>query len=470
MRWLELGAVLAALYTMVVTTPLGGWAWSWARRALGRPAEPPGLARWFTTGAPPVEGLAVRPEVLARPPTPDAPETVEALRVGLRPALARGLLVMAARGRADADGALDVQLPAGLEPALAGVGMTAPPGVLDARGDARGVGTSTASAARGPDARAARAALLIELTQRWRVRLGGEAPALATLRLGPAPVIAALARARARGEVEPTAWPTLARYVSGDERRRAEPWVRGALALATAYELGSPLAAPARLTSGFGPRTHPVLGTRRHHTGVDLAVPSGTPLLAVGPGVVRLAREDAVNGKYVRLDHGHGLTTAYCHASTLEVAAHEVVQAGQRIATSGNTGRSTGPHLHFQLELDGVPVDPLLFMATLRPAGTAALGAGADEGKLGAVERGARGVVGVGEGEVHGKEHSRFPGGWRSAKDPRWTSVSKPWLSRFPRLVSSSRLSPRRAAWRRRSTSTVSVPGAWPCRSPTRTR
>jgi murein DD-endopeptidase MepM/ murein hydrolase activator NlpD len=467
-RWLELGAVLAALYTMVATTPLGGWAWTWARRALGRPAEPPGLARWFTTGAPPAEGLAVRPEVLGRPPTPDAPETVEALRVGLRPALARGLLVMAARGQADAEGALDVQLPAGLAPALAGVGMTAP---------------STDAGAPGPlsgAARAARTALLIELTQRWRVRLGGEAPALATLRLGPAPVLAALARARARGEVEPTAWPTLARYLSGDERRRAEPWVRGALALATAYELGSPLATPARLTSGFGPRTHPVLGTRRPHTGVDLAVPTGTPLLAVGPGVVRLAREDAVNGKYVRLDHGHGLTTAYCHASALEVAAHDVVQAGQRIATSGSTGRSTGPHLHFQLELDGVPVDPLLFMATLRPSATAGAGSGAREVgagvrelgavDVGAVERGARGGVGAGEGEIHRKEHGRFPGGWRSAKDPRWTSVSKPWLSRFPRLVSSSRPSRRRAAWRPRSTSTASAPGAWPCRSPTRTR
>ena len=122
------------------------------------------------------------------------------------------------------------------------------------------------------------------------------------------------------------------------------------------------------------------------------------------------------------LDHGHGLTTAYCHASALEVAAHDVVQAGQRIATSGSTGRSTGPHLHFQLELDGVPVDPLLFMTTLRPAGTAGLGADASE-------VGADASVGP-EVEAHGAGLGRRPAG-RGC--PRAEQVPARECPRWPR-------------------------------------
>lgn len=136
-----------------------------------------------------------------------------------------------------------------------------------------------------------------------------------------------------------------------------------ALALSTAFGLSWPVSGAARVTSPFGMRLHPVLGVQRMHTGVDLSVPVGTPVRAVARGRVRRASEDGVNGRVLVLDHGHGVSTAYCHNSELRVRAGQWVERGELIAYSGNTGRSTGPHLHYQLELSSQPVDPLRFLA-----------------------------------------------------------------------------------------------------------
>lgn len=134
-----------------------------------------------------------------------------------------------------------------------------------------------------------------------------------------------------------------------------------ALALGTAYALAWPLEVPARISSPFGYRTHPLTGARQLHSGLDLAVPERTLVRAVADGVVRRASEDALNGRVVIVDHGHGVSSAYCHNSELAVATGQVVKAGELLARSGNTGRSTGPHLHYQVELSRTPVDPLLF-------------------------------------------------------------------------------------------------------------
>jgi murein DD-endopeptidase len=134
-----------------------------------------------------------------------------------------------------------------------------------------------------------------------------------------------------------------------------------ALALATAFGLAWPVPEHTPVSSPFGYRLHPVLGTRKLHTGVDLSVPEGTPVRAVEDGTVRRASWDAVNGKVLILDHGRGVTTAYCHNSELRVRPGQRVKRGELIAHSGNTGRSTGPHLHYQLELSAQPVDPLRF-------------------------------------------------------------------------------------------------------------
>ena len=134
-----------------------------------------------------------------------------------------------------------------------------------------------------------------------------------------------------------------------------------ALALTTAFGLAWPVPENTRVASPFGYRIHPTLGYRKLHTGVDLSVPQGTEVHVVEEGVVRRASEDAVNGRVLIIDHGRGVSTAYCHNSELLVKVGQRVKRGELIAHSGNTGRSTGPHLHYQLELASQPVDPLRF-------------------------------------------------------------------------------------------------------------
>ena len=148
------------------------------------------------------------------------------------------------------------------------------------------------------------------------------------------------------------------------------------MALATALELGWPVPEDTRVTSAFGWRTHPTLGTRRFHEGVDLAVPEGTSVYATGVGAVARAAEDAVSGLHVVVDHDYGVRSAYCHASALHVEAGEHVEAGDLILASGSTGRSTGPHLHYGLRIGGRPIDP----AALRSADPAAALGGLGEG------------------------------------------------------------------------------------------
>jgi murein DD-endopeptidase len=148
-----------------------------------------------------------------------------------------------------------------------------------------------------------------------------------------------------------------------------------AIMLGAAYSLAWPLPAATPVTSPFGPREHPVLGGTRMHNGVDLGVPEQTPVRAVAAGVVRRASFDDSNGGIVILDHGRGVTTLYCHNDSLLVGAGDRVTRGQIISRSGSTGRSTGPHLHYQLELAGQPVDPFRY----RVAHPRALAAGASD-------------------------------------------------------------------------------------------
>jgi murein DD-endopeptidase len=115
------------------------------------------------------------------------------------------------------------------------------------------------------------------------------------------------------------------------------------------------------VTSPFGWRSHPILGRQQLHTGVDLSVPEGSDVHATAAGTIIRVSEDALNGKLVIIDHGRGVTTAYCHNSAFRVTLGQAVKEGDVVAYSGNTGRSTGPHVHYQLELSHRPVDPFLF-------------------------------------------------------------------------------------------------------------
>lgn len=112
------------------------------------------------------------------------------------------------------------------------------------------------------------------------------------------------------------------------------------------------------ITSGFGNRYHPILHRRKMHTGIDFGVGYGTPIHAAGGGVVIMATYTRGYGNCVVIDHGNGVTTLYGHCSALSVSAGENVSQGQVIGRVGSTGLSTGPHLHFEVRHNGVPVAP----------------------------------------------------------------------------------------------------------------
>lgn len=118
----------------------------------------------------------------------------------------------------------------------------------------------------------------------------------------------------------------------------------------------------AQLTSGYGMRSHPVLGGRRQHQGIDLAAPSGTPVYATADGVVGRADWYSSYGLYISVNHGAAMETRYAHLSRLAVTAGDFVKKGDIIGYVGSTGRSTGPHLHYEVRVEGVAVNPIPYM------------------------------------------------------------------------------------------------------------
>ena len=118
-------------------------------------------------------------------------------------------------------------------------------------------------------------------------------------------------------------------------------------------------------TSNFGYRIDPFNGHSTFHEGVDFAAESGTPINAAASGKVIYADVHPAYGKCVEIDHGNGLVTRYAHGSELLVKEGDLVVRGQRIARVGSTGRSTGPHLHFEVRLNGVAQNPGRFLAVL---------------------------------------------------------------------------------------------------------
>ncbi|MEY4506473.1 MAG: hypothetical protein RL297_1051 [Pseudomonadota bacterium] len=117
------------------------------------------------------------------------------------------------------------------------------------------------------------------------------------------------------------------------------------------------------LGSRFGFRIDPITGERAMHTGLDFPAEIGTPILAAAGGVVIVQEFHAAYGNMVEIDHGNGLITRYAHASKTFVRKGDIVKRGQTIAAVGSTGRSTGPHLHFEVWVSGVPQDPQRFLA-----------------------------------------------------------------------------------------------------------
>lgn len=127
--------------------------------------------------------------------------------------------------------------------------------------------------------------------------------------------------------------------------------------------VGGQMAWPApgytRVTSPFGNRIHPILKTKKLHTGIDIGIPSGKNIVAAGDGTVIHADWLGGYGKAVMIDHGGGIVTLYAHNSSLLVSEKDKVKRGDTIAKAGSTGMSTGPHLHFEVRKNGEFVDPL---------------------------------------------------------------------------------------------------------------
>lgn len=116
------------------------------------------------------------------------------------------------------------------------------------------------------------------------------------------------------------------------------------------------------LTSPFGYRVHPILGTRRLHAGIDIGAASGSPISAAGDGRVILAGPFGGYGNAVVIDHGGGLTSVYAHQSSVAVGAGQSVSRGQLVGYVGCTGLCTGAHLHFETRENAVPVDPMKYL------------------------------------------------------------------------------------------------------------
>ena len=114
--------------------------------------------------------------------------------------------------------------------------------------------------------------------------------------------------------------------------------------------------------SNFGMRIDPFTGRRASHEGIDFIAPTGTPILAAAAGVVIDAKWHPGYGNMVEIEHNNKTTTRYAHASKLLVQPGDIVRLGQNIALVGSTGRSTGPHLHFEVRVNGVPQDPNKFL------------------------------------------------------------------------------------------------------------
>lgn len=149
---------------------------------------------------------------------------------------------------------------------------------------------------------------------------------------------------------------------------RVQQW-NGMKAAMRRLPLSEPIHGDYDFNSGFGTRSDPLNLRTGIHEGIDLGAPTGTPIYATGDGVVTLAQSWDRYGLAVEIDHGQGIVTRYAHMSRLKVRVGQRVNRSTVIGLVGTTGRSTGPHLHYEVRVENIPRDPLKFISVGRDAG-----------------------------------------------------------------------------------------------------
>lgn len=339
-RSIELLLLLICMHTFIFHTPVGELLRYGAHKLWGSKVKRRALVSYFQTS-----GEESRHSVIARqlalPFQAGDPLYQQAKALSLSPKMIQALLVILSDGKLAKDGRAQIKLSKTAAKSLSKTG------VLGINKIAK------------PELRRSE---LIKGISALKKELQSEHGAIAALRIDFDLVKYALGRARASGRRKPESFTGFLPYLPSTQRARAKSFVSSVYALETAFGFQNPIHAAHRVTSKFGYRVHPVLKTRKKHTGIDLAIPTGTALHAAAAGRVVYATRDGINGNFIKLDHGNGLTSAYCHASKLLVKRNGRVKRGQTIAKSGMSGRATGPHLHFQIEIDDVPIDPALFI------------------------------------------------------------------------------------------------------------
>lgn len=181
---------------------------------------------------------------------------------------------------------------------------------------------------------------------------------------------AAPAQAETVGYVAPVAAPAAGAGVSSDSTDRQfqqlfASWDRAGQRTASTPSVAVPSRTPLnnyRMSSNYGMRTHPVLGGLRGHKGIDMAAPSGTPIYATADGLVSKAEWFSSYGNFISISHGAELETRFGHLSRIAVSSGQRVRKGDLIGYVGSTGRSTGPHLHYEVRVAGQAVDPSPYM------------------------------------------------------------------------------------------------------------
>jgi murein DD-endopeptidase MepM/ murein hydrolase activator NlpD len=211
-------------------------------------------------------------------------------------------------------------------------------------------------------------AILARLEEAVSVSMAPLERVFRTAGLSPDSILRDIRRSRAGQEAALTPLSRSTRGTPSDAELRADGII-GKLDEVNLYRLAmqrlpfaKPVWAAVRFTSGFGMRSDPKTGRPRMHEGIDYAGPTGTAILSTGDGVVREAGWHAGFGNRVVIEHDFGITTLYAHLSRIRVTVGQRVSRGERIGDMGNTGRSTGTHLHYEVHVGGRPVNPMTYI------------------------------------------------------------------------------------------------------------